>query len=682
MKIIHLILWLLTLLAVTETNLLAHNTRQDIVSITVTINTTPVSCYGGNNGTATVTVSGGTSYTYRWSNGQTTQKATNLTMGSYTVTVTSGSQTIIAATKVSQPTPLLGIITPPAMINCTSPTTKITASSSGGTAPYTYRWSTNATSNVLTVAQANNYILTITDSKGCKTTATTTVTQAAPLEGSISMQSPISCTSLNTTLIANVNGGTTPYTYLWSTNTGTREMVINTEGVYSVTITDNKKCKTVVSTTISCLPTLILNHPTNITVTAPANATTIPIDYKTPTATSTCTTGKVTVTKKSGLASGSAFPLGTNTVCYQATDGCGNTKTGCFNVIVNAPVSTLTVTTSVTNMACFGENNGSIKAIVTGGGNTYTYRWSDGQTTQTAMNLNKGTYKVTVTSGNQTATAAAAVTEPSQLVGSILPPTPITCAIPKSILTAGVQGGTAPYAYNWSTNAANNSTSIAISGNYEVTITDNNGCMSIANATVTGSCTVVNAVCDSIQIMHNAKGISISNLSQASNIRTVVVVTNANNNQIVFICVNNCSIQKGVLTIPNLGIEAYNIKVDMYQIINGRQMFLCQKVEKIVMPPLAFALKSAHKSTHKVVDLYPNPALDIVNIDISAFYSQKVTINIFNKLGQMVKTQVLQEAVERQITIDLDDLREGLYTVSLISNGEQITNKLVVSKSR
>ena len=81
---------------------------------------------------------------------------------------------------------------------------------------------------------------------------------------------------------------------------------------------------------------LTFNAPANITVSAAAGATSAVVNYTAPTATTTCTTGSITYQRTSGLTSGASFPVGTTNVCYSATDGCGNTKSVCFNVVVQA----------------------------------------------------------------------------------------------------------------------------------------------------------------------------------------------------------------------------------------------------------------------------------------------------------------------------------------------------------
>jgi large repetitive protein len=81
---------------------------------------------------------------------------------------------------------------------------------------------------------------------------------------------------------------------------------------------------------------LTFNCPSNITVTAAASATSAIVNWTAPTASTTCTTGSTTVLLTSSLASGAAFPIGTSTVTYAASDACGNLKTCSFTVTVNS----------------------------------------------------------------------------------------------------------------------------------------------------------------------------------------------------------------------------------------------------------------------------------------------------------------------------------------------------------
>ncbi len=88
---------------------------------------------------------------------------------------------------------------------------------------------------------------------------------------------------------------------------------------------------------------LTMNCIADFSVTAAPGANSAIVTYNTPTATTTCAGGAVTITRTSGPASGSSFPVGTTQVCYKATDNCGNVKTCCFNITVTASQSNLTM---------------------------------------------------------------------------------------------------------------------------------------------------------------------------------------------------------------------------------------------------------------------------------------------------------------------------------------------------
>jgi hypothetical protein len=90
------------------------------------------------------------------------------------------------------------------------------------------------------------------------------------------------------------------------------------------------------SFTVQVVPftaTLTLNCPSDLTLAAPSPAGTS-VNYPTPTASSDCPTGSVRVTRISGPASGSLFPVSNTTVTFEATDGCDNRRTCAFTVMV------------------------------------------------------------------------------------------------------------------------------------------------------------------------------------------------------------------------------------------------------------------------------------------------------------------------------------------------------------
>jgi gliding motility-associated-like protein len=139
-----------------------------ITELKVRLNKTDVSCQGATDGSVSATISGGvTPYQYRWSSGETTASITNLAAGTYTLTVTDGrgSQQSQSVT-LTQPQRLVlsAAVTPETDEQKNG---SATATVSGGTAPYQYKWSSGQTTAIITDLAAGTYTLTVTDKNNC-----------------------------------------------------------------------------------------------------------------------------------------------------------------------------------------------------------------------------------------------------------------------------------------------------------------------------------------------------------------------------------------------------------------------------------------------------------------------------------------------------------------------------------
>jgi hypothetical protein len=144
----------------------------------LSLNTTQVNvlCSGENTGSIDLTISGGSpSYTYLWSNGSTNQDLSNLSAGTYTVTVTDATNCESSATvTISEPLALTlsttSTNTSSGMMNGAAGTV-----ASGGVPPYTYLWSQGGTTDAITGLGAGVYSVTVTDANGCMAVDTVTV---------------------------------------------------------------------------------------------------------------------------------------------------------------------------------------------------------------------------------------------------------------------------------------------------------------------------------------------------------------------------------------------------------------------------------------------------------------------------------------------------------------------------
>ncbi|TKD63385.1 T9SS type A sorting domain-containing protein [Flavobacterium sp. ASW18X] len=144
---------------------------------------TNVSCAGADDGTASVSVTGGIApYTYEWSSGETTETISNLAAGIYSVTVTDAlNATTVASIEITAPDEIVVMVTDKMTLykgyeenQCA--TIGVTAVS-GGEGPYTYEWSTSETTEMIEACpdSTQTYTVTVTDAKGCETSAEITV---------------------------------------------------------------------------------------------------------------------------------------------------------------------------------------------------------------------------------------------------------------------------------------------------------------------------------------------------------------------------------------------------------------------------------------------------------------------------------------------------------------------------
>jgi hypothetical protein len=210
------------------------------------VNTTNVTCHGGSDGTATVAVSGGAApYTYAWSNGAADTTAFNLPAGNFTVTVTddTGFQVIASAT-ITEPQMLDIQASNIINVSCAGLSdAQITVAATGGTPPFTYMWSNGSTGVSATNLSSETYTATATDSHGCQTTTSVSVTEPQVLQIQTSGVVNVSCVGLSDGQITvAATGGTPPFTYTWSNGALGPGASNLSAGTYTVTLADANNC--------------------------------------------------------------------------------------------------------------------------------------------------------------------------------------------------------------------------------------------------------------------------------------------------------------------------------------------------------------------------------------------------------------------------------------------------------
>lgn len=437
--------------------------------VSATINSIlPVSCNGGNNGAATAAGNGGNGiFDFQWSNGDTTATATNMTAGTYLVTVTDGENcSSTLSVTITQPDVLQANVTATGETSLDANDGTAAAVPSGGTAPYTYLWSNNSTNQSILDLAPGSYTLSLTDSNGCTAIQTVTVNAFGCNLLAIASFTNASCNGSNDGLASvSLTGAVNPVTYLWSNGATTQSVNNLAAGMYIVSILDGNGCPAELNVSISEPTVLSVNAVANGVSSNGANdgsASALPAggtpDY------TYLWSNNETSQSIQGLAPGAY------TVVVTDANGCTNQQTvqvDAFNCAVAASVTAV-------NVSCNGGTDAQATVALSGGILPYTYLWSNGATTQTISNLGIGTYSVTATDATGCVVSQpVTITEPNPLVVSVISIQNVLC--PQDMtgsVQLGVAGGIAPYSFSWPNG---NSSGLGV-GNYTVSVTDANNC--------------------------------------------------------------------------------------------------------------------------------------------------------------------------------------------------------------
>ena len=442
----------------------------------------------------TLTATGGDSYV--WSTGATTSSINVNTEGSYTVTANTSSGCSGSATvNVIQLQTNEATITGNSLI-CSGIGTVLTASSGSS-----YLWSTGETTPSISVNNPGTYFVTVTNSYGCSSSATQTVSLMEPT--TISGNSHI-CSGGSTTLTATGTGN-----YQWSNGVNTPSITVNTPGTYSVTVSLPNGCSSsaAIEVTAASSPTPSISGNNVI---CEGQSTTL------------TATGGNNYSWNNGSTQNSIVVTqsGNYTVTVTNTDGC------------SASTSTTVTVNPLPNVTISGSSSfcqGGSTTLTASGANTYL--WSNASTNAAITINNAGIYTVTGTDINgctntasqtvavnptyniplthsicegesynfygQNLTSAGTYTHTLQTINGCDSVLILTLTV-KTLPTASITGNTTicegqsttltatgGNSYSWSTGSTNSSISVNQSGLYTVTATNTDGCSASTSTTVT-----------------------------------------------------------------------------------------------------------------------------------------------------------------------------------------------------
>ena len=470
---------------------------QVVASVSIT---TPIAC---NGGMATLLISGsGGTPSYQVSGNNFTP---SVVAGTYTYTITDANGcTASTSITVGQPPVLTATITVNSTVLCNGGNTGISeVTAGGGTAPYSYLWSSGDVTRLTTSGLiAGIYTVTVTDANSCTASTSVTIIQPPVLVPQIVSQVNVSCNGgSNGSATAFATGGTTPFSYSWSNGNTTATTTTGlTAGTYTVTVTDGNSCTASTTVTIT-QPTALLAGASQNTppgrngygiscfggndgsATAAAFGGTPGYSYL-------WSNGETTVVAM-------MLSAGLKTVTVTDANGCTTTA----SVTMTQPPTPVSFSsTTFTSPTCAvgqgSSTNGTITVSATGGISPYTYAINPIATQGSPgafSGLTTGTYTITVTDANScTATTSVTVTAQNPIVATTSAVPPAICS--GTTTTVSASGG-ATYAWTSAVTGQSATVSPATSSSSSFTPTITQPGSTVGTSTVTFTVTISSGVC-------------------------------------------------------------------------------------------------------------------------------------------------------------------------------------------
>jgi hypothetical protein len=346
-----------------------------------------------------------------------------------------------------------------------------TAIVSGGTAPYTYEWYYNYSTQVGTASLVSGlingpYSVVVTDANGEMGFGYGTVSPNFDITLS---GTPITCNNDGTATVT-PTGGTAPYIYNWNSGQTTPSISNLSLGTYYVIVTDANGCENHPDS--SKYVHIYSNSPVTLSISnvpgacnVPPSSTVTPSGGTAPYTYYWNTSPVQTSATASGLKPGNLYEV-------TVTDANGCIQNGYSYPYNNTNTFGLTLTH--TNEVC-GNNTGTASATPNAGTAPFSYLWSNGMTTQSISGLAKGNYSITVTDAQGcSATGSTYVDNESLVMANVN--YGATCVDGNGTAAVTAWGGTPPYSYLWSNGQTSATFSNLNYGTYNVVISDAGGC--------------------------------------------------------------------------------------------------------------------------------------------------------------------------------------------------------------
>ncbi len=629
-----------------------------------------------------------------------------------------------------------------ATLTCDNGKGDIFLTTTGGVGPYSYFWTDGNTNQNNIQIPYGNYNVTVTDSNGCTQTLVNPISLQAPtvaFQVQIIEHEDVSCFGFNDGMMkAEVVGGVPPYQFNWSagferdlTNPADSLMSL-AGGMYDLTVTDGQGCVDT-SNMVFLLEPLALNYSINV---------------------SNINCHNEDDAMLSVAASGGIGPynyLWSNT---ETTDTIDGLSAGQYNATISDQNGCQLITDPTQvfepqplaielldkkDVSCLGANDGFIRLSITGGTPNYQYDWSGGVGQifeENMQGLSGGNYQLTLTDANscQVVSDTFFIAEADSLLQVDVTIDSVSCVgMHTGTIALDVNGGVAPYTYQWSNFESNSSINNLGVGTYFCTVIDDLGCHFITQALNvvsdetaafdvqilaqhTPSCHNIDDGMIDIEISAGTppytylwnNGQTSQDLIDVNGGQYRCTISDANTCQQVlgyidliepspliiqssFVVNDDMGTGQGSISINvSGGTSQYtydwsdplmqdssvclNLSQGVYTVTVTDQNS-CSYVESFYVD----GITSAEQATAlKSWSLYPNPTQNHSILELELEQAQDLEIQLINILGQTIQTFEYHNQSRVRQMIDLANAPKGIYFVKIRVGNSQITEKLIL----
>ncbi len=538
----------------------------------------------------------------------------------------------------------------------------IQLSTTGGTPPYTYEWDNMmASGSNPTGLTAGTYVATVTDANNETTSITVVLNEPTELLATINQDFPAGCNGEGGTASVLADGGTEPYLYTWDDMTIGQTASNLSVGTHTVTITDANQCTTTLSVEITSSTEL------DILVTQDQNADCNGMGAVASVQVLNGSTSNTYIWSNNQTGpTASNLSAGLHTVTVTDAGGCSTEG----SIFITTDI--IVAVQKIKDVTCSGQQNGQASASITSGQTPFSFEWDNGENNSYGATLDGGIHTITIT--DQDGCIGVGMVE-------ILEPDPITFQVSQDVsnqcagsgigetISLTTTGGNPPYQYDLGLGSglsSDNTFSELAAGGYNITVVDSEWCGLVAPIFVQNT----EGAAPIAAFDYSTSGLSVVAIDLSSNDPTSWQWSFGGDVSSISDIADYTFASAGTfevcLTVTN---DCGSDMICQMVTVNN----IDARIENGITP-------YTKQSAFDQISVYPNPTNGVLYLDYNLSTESNVSITIFDQLGRKQKSisngQNQHKGFNQQ-TIVLDDLQDGIYWISVHTDTDNWTTKII-----